>query len=141
MSSRTCREGRTSMRSQVPSANHLDIVVTIFGYGPSRLRLLLQQKSRMKGSEDLQSSCQLFFPCFLARLALQPEKITYIHFSFRNSFPEDCRFQLHNFFRINFPQITLHVFVCDSENDMDKLSWNYFRGKSHFSYIEECFPN
>ena len=37
---------------------------------------------------------------------------------------------------INFPKITYHVFVCDSENYMEKLFGNYFLGKSHFSYMK-----
>ena len=35
------------------------------------------------------------------------------------------------------PPNTYHVFVCDSENDMDKRFGNYFLGKSHFSYMRK----
>ena len=37
---------------------------------------------------------------------------------------------------INFPKITYHAFVCDSENYMDRRFGNYFLGKSHFSYTK-----
>ena len=37
---------------------------------------------------------------------------------------------------IHFPKITLHVFVCDSENYMENLFGNYFLGKSHFNYTK-----
>ena len=40
-----------------------------------------------------------------------------------------------------FSQITWHVFVCDSGNYMEKSFRNYFQGKSHFSYVKECFQN
>ena len=56
----------------------------------------------------------------------------------------DNNFTAHLFIFLsgkNFPKITLHVFVCDSENYMQKLSWNYFSGRSHFSCRKECFPN
>ena len=42
---------------------------------------------------------------------------------------------------INFPKITLHIFICDSRNYMEKWFGNSFPGKSHFSYIKECFRN
>ena len=41
---------------------------------------------------------------------------------------------------IHFPKITYHVLVCDSENYMEKLFENYFLGKSHVSYMKQCFP-
>ena len=41
----------------------------------------------------------------------------------------------------NFTKITYHVFVCDSENCIEKLFGNYFLGKSHFSYMKYCFRN
>ena len=37
---------------------------------------------------------------------------------------------------INFPKITVHVFVCDSENYMEKLFKKSVLGTSHFSYIK-----
>ena len=40
---------------------------------------------------------------------------------------------------MNIPKITYHVFVCDSENYMDKPFWNYFLGKSDFSYMKYAF--
>ena len=40
------------------------------------------------------------------------------------------------FSRVNYPKNSLHVFVCDSENYMEKLFGNYFLGKSHFSYTK-----
>ena len=40
---------------------------------------------------------------------------------------------------INFPKITYHVFVCDSENCMEKLFGNYFFGKSHVRYMKYFF--
>ena len=37
-----------------------------------------------------------------------------------------------------FSEKYIHVFVCDSENDMETLSGNYSLGISHVSYITEC---
>ena len=39
-------------------------------------------------------------------------------------------FQLQEniFLECNFPKITLHVFVCDSENYMENIFGNYFLG-------------
>ena len=34
-----------------------------------------------------------------------------------------------------------HVFVRDSETYIEKLLRNYLLGKSHFSYMKECFRN
>ena len=38
-------------------------------------------------------------------------------------------------------KLTWHVFVCDSENYMEKLVGNHLLGKSHFSYITYCYRN
>ena len=46
-------------------------------------------------------------------------------------------FQLQEKFSgTNFLTITYHVFICDSENYMEKLFRNYFLGKSHVSYMK-----
>ena len=37
---------------------------------------------------------------------------------------------------MNFPKIAYHIFVCDSDNYVEKLFGNYFLGKSHFSYMK-----
>ena len=43
---------------------------------------------------------------------------------------------------MNIPKITLHVFVCDSENYMDKTIWELeFLRKSPLSYMKSCFRN
>ena len=62
-----------------------------------------------------------------SRRTLQPEKITYIIFWFRIHFPinyiavtRECLSGIH------FPKVTYHVFVCDSENYMEKRFGNYF---------------
>ena len=61
------------------------------------------------------------------RLTLQPEKITYTHFCFRNQSPEKLHVSYLKYFSgTHFPKITLHVCGCDSENDMEKLFGNYF---------------
>ena len=39
-------------------------------------------------------------------------------------------------FRINFPKITYHVLVFDSDNYMETLFGNYFLGASQFSYTK-----
>ena len=53
-------------------------------------------------------------------ITLQLEKITYINVCFRNEFPEKNTCQLHRNMLLdeNFPEITLHVFVCDLDNYM-----------------------
>ena len=33
----------------------------------------------------------------------------------------------------------MHVFICDSENCMEKLFGDSFLGKSHVSYLKEVF--
>ena len=33
------------------------------------------------------------------------------------------------------------VFICDSENQMEKSFWNYCPGKSHLGYTKYCFRN
>ena len=38
-------------------------------------------------------------------------------------------------------KITYHVFVCDSENYMEKSFGNYFLGKPHFSHMKFGFRN
>ena len=43
--------------------------------------------------------------------------------------------------KLHFPKITCHVFVCDSENYMEKLFVNFLLGKSHGSYINKVFGN
>ena len=64
---------------------------------------------------------------------LRPEKITYIHFCFRNSFPKRIRFSYSKqFSELIFRK--LHIFVFDSEKCMEELFRNYFLGNSHFSY-------
>ena len=51
----------------------------------------------------------------------------YINVCFWNQFPPKLHFSYKKYFSgINFPQITYHVFVCDSENYMDKRFGNYF---------------
>ena len=73
---------------------------------------------------------------------LQSEKITYINICFSNYLAGRITFQLHEIcLGIDFPKITLHVFVCDSENHMETLSGIYFLGKSHFSYTKIRFRN
>ena len=65
-----------------------------------------------------------------------------ILWSFRNEFPEKLHFSYKKYFSgINFQKITYHVFVCDSENYMEKCFWNYFLGKTHFSYMKSGFRN
>ena len=59
---------------------------------------------------------------------LQPENITYIFFYFQNSYKY--------FSGIHCPKITFHMFICDSENYMEKLFGNYLLGKSHLSYTK-----
>ena len=51
--------------------------------------------------------------------------------------------QLHksSFSGVNFPKITLHVFIWDSEKYMEKLFGSYFPGKMQFSYMKWCFRN
>ena len=61
--------------------------------------------------------------------AYTPARKGYIHnFLFSELIYPKITFQLQEIFfsGINFPQITYHIFVCDSENDMKKLFWNYF---------------
>ena len=55
----------------------------------------------------------------------------------------DLRFQLHKniFLELMLSKLTLHVFVCDSENFIEKLLGNALLGKSHFGYIREWFWN
>ena len=56
---------------------------------------------------------------------LQPEKITYINFCFRNSFPEELHFSHKKIFSgINFPKITYHVFV----SDIQRITWKHVLG-------------
>ena len=79
---------------------------------------------------------------FRPPLTLQPEKITYINFVFGINVLKIYNSVTWKYFTgINFPKITLHVFICDSENYIEKLFGNYFLGKSHFSYINKCFRN
>ena len=64
---------------------------------------------------------------------------TYI-FVFGINFPNNYISVTRKYFSgINFPKITFHVFVCDSENYMEKCFWNYFLGKSHFQLHEIMF--
>ena len=67
----------------------------------------------------------------------------HIHtFLFSEIIPEIIHFSLKSYVSgIAFPKITLHVFVCDSENYMEKLFGNYFLGKSHVSFTNECLQN
>ena len=60
------------------------------------------------------------------KFTLQPENITSIIFCFGNAFLEILHFSCIFFSGINFPKITLHVFVCDSEHYMEKSFGNYF---------------
>ena len=63
----------------------------------------------------------------------------YIHnflFSELNSRKITFQLQENSFRKLIFPEITYHIFVCDSENYMEKLFGNYFLGKSHFSYMK-----
>ena len=60
--------------------------------------------------------------CSKTSSTLQPENITYINICFRNRFPEKLHFSYINIVSgIHIPHITLHVFVCDSENYMERL--------------------
>ena len=69
----------------------------------------------------------------------------YIHiFVFGINFPINYISVTRRYFsgvNFNFPKITYHVFVCDSENYIEKRFGNYFLGKSHFSYMKYCFRN
>ena len=57
---------------------------------------------------------------------------------FWNEFPEKLHLSYKKDCLWNqFPKMTLHVFVCDSENYMEKCFGNYFLGKSHVSYINK----
>ena len=65
---------------------------------------------------------------------------TYI-FVFGINFPKNYISVTRNYFsRINLPRITYHVFVCDSQNYMELAFWEYFLGKSHFSYMKFGVP-
>ena len=54
------------------------------------------------------------------------QKILHTFFLFLNEFPEKyVSYIKRSLLGINFPKVTLHVFACDSENYIEKLSWNY----------------
>ena len=85
-----------------------------------------------------------FSCCFCQHLGILGPKYTpaskdYIHtFLFWELIPEKLHLSyIEIFSRINFPKITLHVFVCDSENYMKNV-WDFLE-KSHFSYIKRMF--
>ena len=42
---------------------------------------------------------------------------------------------------ITFPKVALHVFVCDSENYMERNVLALYCWNTHFNYIKECFRN
>ena len=67
----------------------------------------------------------------VCRLTFQPENITYMNFCFRINFLKSYISFTYMFFSgIDFPKIVLkHVFVCDSENYLEKLTWDYFLGE------------
>ena len=68
-----------------------------------------------------------------------PAKKDYIHeFWFSEFISREIKFQLqeNGFLELISPKITYHVFVCDSENNMEKLFVNNFLEKSHFNYMK-----
>ena len=71
----------------------------------------------------------LFFGVSLAFFPKSSWRVR-VHFCFSTSFPKIRRkksFQLQEIFvGINFPKVTFHVFICDSENYMEKRFGNDF---------------
>ena len=66
---------------------------------------------------------------------LQPDNTTYINACLGINFLKFSFSYIIINFSNYFQKITLHLFVCDTEHYMEKLSWSYFLGKSQFSYI------
>ena len=66
------------------------------------------------------------------------ERCIILLFLFLEFISPNITFQIHHFFAGLFISRTLHYtfFVCDSGNYMENVSWNDFRGRSHFSYIK-----